>query len=208
MSTFEKIGEIMIPLNNAAIATVDTRLKEVIPALRRLYCEVEGGKCTEAGFRTIFVLDENRHLVGILDCQSIIRVLISEISGNFSDKLHALWDSLGAVSRFGPFDEAILGLKARIAKNAEKRVGDFMLKIRGTISADADVLEALMVLCQNNVSILPVYEGDQLVGVVRDSDLFLNIAEMLEKPGIGYSRNLFASSMPEANWSLRECLGR
>jgi hypothetical protein len=30
---------------------------------------------------------------------------------------------------------------------------------------------------------LPVYEGDQPVGIVRDSDLFLKIADILQDTG-------------------------
>jgi CBS domain-containing protein len=181
MSTSQKIREFMIPLSNAATATADMPLKEAIRALRKLYCEVEEGKCTEAGFRTIVVLDGSGRIVGILDFQTIINVLIPETAGSFPAKLRAVWDSLGAVSPNLPsLEETKLGLRARIMKNAEKPVGDIMLKIRGTISADADVLEALMVLCENKVSVMPVYEGDEVVGVVRDSDLFLKIAEILQ----------------------------
>lgn len=179
MRITQKIREIMIPLGDAAIASVDTPLKQVIPALRKLYCEVEEGKCTEAGFRTILVMDKDRKIVGILDFRRIIGVLIPEIAGSFSAKAHALWDSLGAVSRSGPSDQAEHGLRERIAKNADKRAGDVMLKVRGRIEADADVLEALMVLFENKVSVLPVYEGDEPVGVVRDSDLFLKVADIL-----------------------------
>ena len=208
MGISQKIRHIMIPLDEAAIVTVDTPLKEVIQVLRKLYCQVEDGKCTEAGFRALLVSDEDRQAVGIVDFQCILELLVPEITGNFPAKVHALWDALGTVSKSHALEDPKLALRARIMKNAEKRVGDVMFRIKAAIMIDADVLEALMVLCQNKISILPVYEGDQLLGVVRDSDLFLKIAEMLEKPGIGYSRNLFASSMPEANWSLRECLGR
>ncbi|MGO9570435.1 MAG: HPP family protein [Desulfomonilaceae bacterium] len=181
MRITQKIREIMIPLSSAATATADMPLKEAIPALRKLYCEVEEGKCTEAGFRTIVVLDRNRQIAGILDFQSIIKILIPETAGSFPAKVRAVWDSLGAVdTKSRSLDEAKLGLRARIIKNAKKPVGDIMLKIRGTISADADVLEALMVLCENKVSVLPVYEGDQPVGIVRDSDLFLKIADILQ----------------------------
>jgi CBS domain-containing protein len=180
----QKIREIMIPLSSAATATADMPLKEAIRALRKLYCEVEEGKCTEAGFRTIVILDRNRQIAGILDFQSIIKVLIPETAGNFPAKLRAVWDSLGAVSPNSPsLEETKLGLRARIIKNAEKPVRDIMLKIRGTVSADADVLEALMVLGENKVSVLPVYEGDQPVGIVRDSDLFLKIADILQDTG-------------------------
>jgi CBS domain-containing protein len=184
MGISQKIGEIMIPFSDAAIVTVDTPLKDVVQALRNLYCEVEEGKCTEAGFRAVLVLDEDRQVVGILDFQRILEVLVPEITGNLPAKVHALWDALGAVSRYGLSDEAEHGLSARISKNAEKRAGDVMLKISGKIDADADVLEALMVLCRNKVNVLPVYDGDEPVGVVRDSDLFLKVADILyeEKP--------------------------
>jgi len=180
----QKIKEIMIPLSSAATATADMPLKAAIRALRKLYCEVEEGKCTEAGFRTIVILDSSGHIAGILDFQSIIKVLIPETAGSFPAKVRAVWDSLGAVNPYSPsLEEARLGLRARILKNAEKPVGEIMLMIRGTISADADVLEALMVLGQNKVSVLPVYEGDQPVGIVRDSDLFLKIADILQDTG-------------------------
>ena len=172
----------MIPLDEAAVVTVDTSLKNVIQVLRRLYCEVEEGKCTEAGFRAVLVLDKDRQVVGIVDFQCILEVLVPEITGNFSAKVHALWDALGTVSKSVRLEDPKLVLRARIMKNAEKRVGDVMLRIKGTIMIDADVLEALMVLCQNKISMLPVYDGKQPVGVVRDSDLFLRIAAMVHEP--------------------------
>jgi CBS domain-containing protein len=184
MGISQKIKEMMIPIGDTAIVTADAPLKEAIPALKKLYCEVEEGKCTEAGLRTILVSDRNGQIIGILDFQSVIKVLIPEIAGSFPAKVQAVWEALGAINtKSHSLDEAKLGLRARITKNAEKPVSDVMLKIRGTISADADVLEALMVLCDNKASVLPVYDGDQLVGLVRDSDLFLEITDMLQDTG-------------------------
>jgi len=181
MGISQKIADIMIPLDEAAIVTVDTPLKDVIKVLRKLYCEVEDGKCTEAGFRDVLVLDEDRQVVGIVDFQCILEVLVPEITGNLSAKVHALWDALGTVSKSVRLEDPKLALRARIMKNAERRAGDVMLRIKATIMIDADVLEALMVLCQNKISMLPVYDGKQPVGVVRDSDLFLRIAAMVHE---------------------------
>lgn len=171
MGISQKIRDIMIPLDEAAIVTADAPLKDVIQVLRKLCCQVEEGKCTEAGFRAVLVLDEDRQAVGIVDFECILEILVPEITGNFPAKVHALWDALGTVSKSHSLEDPKLALRARIMKNAEKRVGDVMLRIKATIMIDADVLEAPMVLCQNKISILPVYEGDQLMGVVRDSDL-------------------------------------
>lgn len=64
-------------------------------------------------------------------------------------------------------------------QNAATKVGDVMLKIKGHIDADADMMTALKSMYRNKVTVLPVYEGDTIVGVLRDSDLFLAAANIL-----------------------------
>jgi CBS domain-containing protein len=54
-----------------------------------------------------------------------------------------------------------------------------MLKIKGSISADDRFIDALKMIYRNKVTVLPVFEGDKLVGVLRDSDLFLAAANVL-----------------------------
>ena len=55
MPITKKVRDIMVPLSDYATTTVDATLREAIPALRRLYCVVEEGKCTHAGHRNILV---------------------------------------------------------------------------------------------------------------------------------------------------------
>jgi hypothetical protein len=60
-----------------------------------------------------------------------------------------------------------------------------MLKTRGSAQADSDLLDAIKVKCSNKLTVLPVYDGEKLVGVLRDVDVFLAIAQILrqESPG-------------------------
>ncbi|MGD9279304.1 MAG: CBS domain-containing protein [Desulfobacterales bacterium] len=60
-------------------------------------------------------------------------------------------------------------------------VKDIMLKVRGAIDASASVEEGLKTIVQNKISMLPVYEGDKAVGIIRDTDIFLAITDSLEK---------------------------
>jgi CBS domain-containing protein len=53
-----------------------------------------------------------------------------------------------------------------------------MLKVRGTIDADADLMDALRLIYRNKVHMLPVFDAGKLVGVIRDSDLFLVVADI------------------------------
>jgi predicted transcriptional regulator len=61
------------------------------------------------------------------------------------------------------------------------KVKDIMLKVKGFIEADASLEEGLQTIVQKKVSILPVYDGEQAVGLIRDTDIFLAMTENLEE---------------------------
>jgi CBS domain-containing protein len=175
-----KVRDLLVPLSEYAVTTVDKPLKDAVPTLRKLYCQVEDGKCTEAGHRTILVLDNGGKLVGIMDFRSILKVLVPEIAGGITARLEALGVSIAFAQADTPdLDEARISFRARVLKNAETKVADVMLKIKGVIDVDADLLEALTMIFTNKITVLPVYEKSKLVGVVRDSDLFLVVADIL-----------------------------
>jgi CBS domain-containing protein len=180
MPITKKARDLLVPISEYAVTTADKPLKQAVPALRKLYCQVEDGKCTEAGHRSILVLDHSGNLVGILDFKSILKVLIPEIAGGLTAKLEALGVSIAfAQAGTADLDEARLSFRARVLKNAETQVGEIMLKIQGIIQADADLMEALKLIYTNKITVLPVYDGDKLIGVLRDSDLFLTVADIL-----------------------------
>jgi CBS domain-containing protein len=177
-----KVKDRMIPIQLYSTVSKDATLREAALALRESYCELESGMCTEAGPRTVLVLDEKGHLAGILDFRSFLSTLIPEIAGKLSQKLEAL----GVLMTFAEadassVDESALDFNARVLKNAQTKVSDIMLKIRGTIDAEATLLEALKMIFRNKITVLPVCEGEKLVGVLRDTDLFLEVTDILEQ---------------------------
>ncbi len=175
----KKVRDLMIPIKDYVVTSPDKTLKETILEMRKVYCEVETGTCTEAGHRTGLVLVDGK-LVGILDFQSIMRALMPEIAGKLSDKLEALGLSIAfAEADASDLDNARAGFKERVLQNAMTKVGDIMLKLRGHIDADADLMKALKLMHRNRVTVLPVLEGEKVVGVLRDSDLFLATANIL-----------------------------
>ncbi len=179
MPITKKVRDIMVPLSDYAVTNVKSSLKEAALSLRKQYCQVEEGRCTEAGHRSVLVLDDSGALVGVLDFRSVLRVLIPEIAGGLTVRLESLGVS-AAFAEAGAFelDESRLDFYGRVRKNAETRVSEVMLKVRGTIDAEADLMEALRLIYQNKVHMLPVFDAGKLVGVVRDSDLFLVVADI------------------------------
>ena len=174
------VRELMVPIESYSVTSAAAKLAEAVPMLRKLYCTVEAGRCTEAGHRTILVMNASGQLVGILDFKSILRVLIPEIAGTLHQKFEALELSVVfAQSGIQELDEANLDFRSRVQKNAEVPVEAVMLKVRGTIEADASILDGLKMLYRNKLTVLPVTEKGKVVGVLRDSDLFLATADIL-----------------------------
>jgi CBS domain-containing protein len=174
------VRDMMIPLERYAVTSPDKTLKEAVLDLRQSYCELETGMCTEAGPRTILVVDQNGELRGILDFGSILRVLIPEVAGGLSEKLRSLSVSVTyAEADSISLDDARAQFRARVIRNSNVKVSDIMLKTRGTIQADVGLLDALKLIFRNKITKLPVYEGDKLIGLLRDTDLFLAVADVL-----------------------------
>ena len=176
----KKVKDLMIPISDYAVISPDGTLQEAILKMKKVYCEIdESERCTEAGHRTGLVMTDDK-LVGIVDFQSIMRALMPEIAGKLSDKLAALGVSIAfAEADAHDLDVARAGFKERVLQNASTKVGDVMLKLRGHIDADVDLMKALKLMHRNRVTVLPVFEGDKVVGVLRDSDLFLATANIL-----------------------------
>jgi CBS domain-containing protein len=177
-----KVRDFMVPVEDYATVSEDQALRDAVVNLRRVYCQVEDGACTEAGHRTALVLDAKGSLVGILDFKSILAVLVPEIAGGVSAKL----ESLGVTMTFAEadvldMDETSAAFRARVLRNAQTRVKDVMLKLRGTITADSDLMDALKLMYKNKIVVLPVFEDNELVGVLRDSDLFLAVASVFSE---------------------------
>ena len=177
-----KVKDRMIHVNNYPTVTKDSTLREAALALRSSFCELETGMCTEAGPRTVLVIDEKENLVGILDFRSFLRTLIPEIAGGLSEKLTSLGVSMTfAEADAWSLDESKVDFNARVLKNAETKVSDIMLKIRGTIEADDSLMDALKMIFRKKITVLPVCDGEKLVGVLRDTDLFLEVTDILEQ---------------------------
>lgn len=177
-----KVKEIMIPISDYAVARTGDKLSEAVPLLRKIYCLSEFGKCTETGHRNILVLNKEGALVGIVNFASILATLIPEIAGGILTRFESLGISMTyAQADSEELDETRLSFRARVKRNAETKIDQIMLKIKGSIEADSSVLDALKLIYKNKINILPVYESGKLVGVVRDSDLFLVVAEILSE---------------------------
>jgi acetoin utilization protein AcuB len=77
-----------------------------------------------------------------------------------------------------------------IASLLEKiKVKDVMIKQVRTVQEDTPIEEAARIIVDNKISALPVMQGEELVGIITETDLFKIMLEMLgaRHPGVRFS---------------------
>lgn len=99
------------------------------------------------------VLDDDRHLVGVISEKDILLSTPSPASTLSTFEMNALL--------------------------AKLKVKDIMSKNPVTITKKTTIEEAVRLMVENDLSCLPVMEGDFLVGIVSKSDLFKILLELL-----------------------------
>jgi CBS domain-containing protein len=127
--------------------------------------------------RTVLVFNEKYQIVGILTLRDILKGL--EPAFLKESELIKADPTLAIVmgDLFGP----------GMARQAERPVSEVMGPIRASVKADDSLVKALFIMVKENVGMMPVIEDNRLVGMVRLTDLFLEVSQaIMEKttPGL------------------------
>ena len=174
--TGKKVRDIMVPLTEYPVVTWNEPLEKAVLRLSEEYLEPSTG----IRHRTILVVDDKRNLVGILDFRTILQTLIPDRISEIREQVTGiLKQAVYTEESFQDLGDATHDFTERLIAQAKVPVKKLMLKIRGTVQADENLLNATRIKCRKKVTVLPVYEGDKLVGVLRDVDLFLTAADLL-----------------------------
>jgi CBS domain-containing protein len=132
------------------------------------------GKYAEGAYpMIILVFEEKYNLVGIAHIRDILKGLEPKfLKGSEMFKLEdehraesVLWNTV--------FDSSSIAL-------AQKPISEVMTPVKHLVSPDEYITTAAHLLIHHNLNILPVVEDKKkLVGVVRDIDIFREVAEAI-----------------------------
>lgn len=75
--------------------------------------------------------------------------------------------------------QAVLGLQEHSIRRAATRLGDIMTRGVRTVTPDDPLERAARVMLDHEVSGLPVLDGEQLVGIITESDIFLAFTRIM-----------------------------
>ncbi|MEW5762808.1 MAG: CBS domain-containing protein [Bacillota bacterium] len=173
----KKVRDLMIPISQYSTVSTEDTVAEAIALLRKSVRRYETGECE--GHRAVLVVDREGKPVGILTYRELIRAI--EPWFLYPPKLEERisWPvDVPEIPWEGFFTE-------RTRAEARRKVGEIMRPINlVTVEADAPLMKAVHLMVEHNVGTLPVMEDGRVVGVVRISELFAEVADTLHAQAV------------------------
>jgi len=165
MSETKKVKELMIPLEDYPHIPYWFTLRQAMAIVREAAIKFEGSFEP----RAVLVFDEKYQLMGILTLRDIIKGLeprfMHETALVKADpNLTVLMGDL-----FGP------GMR----EASQKPVSEVMSPIKVTIQGNDLLAKAIFMMIQEDVGMMPVIQDNKVTGMVRLSDLFKEISDMV-----------------------------
>lgn len=167
MPLSQTIRDICVPLSEYPHIPETATLRDAFEALHT-------GFASGRRYRHVLVLNADRQLIGLLGMRDILR-------GLFPDYLRS--QELGHHAQGPVPDFPALTLiwaetfHTQCREAARKPVSGFMGDIPATVAIDDPITKAAYLLVIHDVSMLPVLQGTNLVGVVRMIDVFNQAAK-------------------------------
>lgn len=166
------VGDIMIPLENYTTIGPTATLKQGIEKLKESFTRLMStDRLMVAGHRSILVFEGDDDLVGILGVKNLIATLRP---GYLSAGKPSMADSL----QYSPmFWTGLFTSRVKIIQDLQ--VGDVMSARPPMIDADANLMEAAEMLFERKVRRLVVKKEGRIVGVIREQELFFEMARLV-----------------------------
>ena len=165
MSNTKRVKELMIPLEDYPHIPYWFTLRQAMAIVREAAIKFEGSFEP----RAVLVFDEKYQLMGMLTLRDIIKGLeprfmheTALVKGD--PNLTVLMGDL-----FGP------GMR----EASQKPVSEVMSPIKVSVQGSDPIAKALFLMIKEGVGVMPVIQDSKVAGMVRLSDLFKEISDMV-----------------------------
>jgi CBS domain-containing protein len=165
MPNSKKVKDLMIPLEDYPHIPYWFTLRQAMAIVREAAVKFEGAFEP----RAVLVFDEKYQLMGMLTLRDIIKGLEPRFlhETNLVKMDPNLTILLGDL--FGP------GLR----EASQKPVSEVMSPIKVTTNGEDDIARALFLMIKEDVGLMPVVQDQRVAGMIRLSDLFKEISDMV-----------------------------
>lgn len=166
------VRDIMIHIDDYSKVYEDDTVKEAVSTLLASFNKfISSGRLMETGHRSVLVYDRRGGLVGILSITDLIQALRPAY-------LSAAKPSTADSMQYSPmFWEGLFTTQAKALAN--KSVGDIMSAAPLSVDQDANLMEVADLMFTSQIRRLIVTSDNQIVGVVREQEIFFEIANII-----------------------------
>ena len=154
MSEPKKISELMISIAEYPHMPYWATLRDAIVQLNVAY---------ETGHHTVLVFDEAYSLKGLLHQSDLLKGARPEYAELCPPDVEIKWDDLAVSAK----------------ENLDRPIEEFMSAFDVSVTEGDHLLKVVHLMIDNNIGLLPVQEGDRIVGVVRMHDLFYEVTRFI-----------------------------
>jgi DNA-binding response OmpR family regulator len=168
------VREAMIPIEDYTTLDQNSTIRDAVFKLRESFStKVSTNNIMETGHRSLLVYDDNDKIIGIL---AIIDLLKTIMPAYLSAPKPSMADSIQYSPMFwsGMF-------KIEISRLASKSIKDVMSPAQSSIDANSNLMEAAYTMIKLNQRRLTVEWSGEIVGVIREQDLFFEIEKIMQE---------------------------
>lgn len=174
-----RVKDLMLPLSEYATISAEKTIRDALLSLSKAQLGLTQDRHQH---RAVLVLNNEGQVIGKLSHWAILRSL---------DVDFLRTDDLASLARSGLSDDFIDSMKASISglstslqtmcgAAAKIRARDAMVPVGESINEWALLTEAIRTLVTKHTQSLMVTRGNQIVGILRLSDVFKKVATMIE----------------------------
>ena len=169
------VGDIMVPLSSFSTIREDKTVTEAIGVvLSSFKSAMSTSKVHEAVHRSTLILDKNDNVIGVMTFSDLL-------TGVQPPYMRLLKERPMLADNVHVEPPSYSGIFTVMVRDFErKKVSDLMSEAPPIIEADANLMEAANLLLTLKVRRLLVMKNDSPVGVIREQDLFFEMARILE----------------------------
>jgi len=167
------VTDVMIPVEEYTTLRKDQSVGEAISKLRASFVPmVTTSRIIQAGHHSILVYDGNGRVGGILAIADLIR---ATMPAYLTEPKPSTADSIEYSPLFWR------GMYTRQVKDlAKKRIHEIMSPAPMAVDGRANLMEAASMMIEHGVRRLAVFRDKEVVGVIREQDLFFEMERILK----------------------------
>lgn len=168
----KSVMDVMIPIEEYTTLKGDQTVKEAIFSLKASFTsKVSTSRIMETGHRSILVFDDRGRVQGLL-------AIVDLLEGIMPAYLGAPKPSTADSIQYSPMFWG--GMFTRqVEELGKKKIKDIMSPAPLTIDGDSNLMEAAGMMIENRARRLAVTRSGEIVGVIREQDLFFEMEKTL-----------------------------